>query len=183
MAPLGVVWWIAGGWALDLHLGRQTREHADIDVGVARRDHLRVQSLLACEWQLFKAHQSCLAPWPAAEELREPVHDVWARRDERSPWAFQLMLVEVRDGLWIYRRLPEIRLPLAEVLAGSRDGVPYLRPEVQLLYKGGSSSRRPRDLEDLRRMLPALSAAQVAWLRASLARQFPHGHKWLAELG
>jgi Aminoglycoside-2''-adenylyltransferase len=31
-------WWIAGGWALDLHLGRQTRPHHDIDVLVLRED-------------------------------------------------------------------------------------------------------------------------------------------------
>ena len=29
---LPVPWWIAGGWAIDLYLGRQTRPHEDIDV-------------------------------------------------------------------------------------------------------------------------------------------------------
>jgi len=27
-------YWIFGGWAVDLHLGRVTRDHADIDVAV-----------------------------------------------------------------------------------------------------------------------------------------------------
>jgi len=31
-------WWIPGGWALDLHLGRHTRAHDDMDVLVLRRD-------------------------------------------------------------------------------------------------------------------------------------------------
>lgn len=31
-------WWIAGGWALDLFRGTPTRPHADLDVGVFRRD-------------------------------------------------------------------------------------------------------------------------------------------------
>ncbi len=182
MRPLGVAWWIAGGWALDLHVGRQTREHEDIDIGIARRDHLHVQRLLGAAWSLYKTHQPGLAPWRPGEVLAEPVHDIWARRGDGSPWAFQLMLVEVRGGEWVYRRLPEIRRPLASVVAMSGDGIPYLRPEVQLLYKCGSSGRRPKDLEDLRRMLPFLTAGEVAWLRESLSRQFPGGHEWLLRL-
>ena len=182
MKPLGVVWWIAGGWALDLHAGRKTREHEDLDIGIAWRDHLQVQRALAASWRLYKTHQPGLAPWPLGEELAEPVHDVWARLDDSSPWAFQLMLVEVRGEDWVYRRLPEIRRPLASVVAKTRYGVPYLRPEVQLLYKGGSSGRRPKDLEDLRLMRPLLTAAELAWLREALSRQFPGGHEWLVEL-
>lgn len=29
-------WWISGGWALDLFLGRQTRPHFDIDIAMPR---------------------------------------------------------------------------------------------------------------------------------------------------
>ena len=31
-------WWISGGHALELHLGRSWREHEDSDVGVLRQD-------------------------------------------------------------------------------------------------------------------------------------------------
>jgi hypothetical protein len=31
-------WWICGGWALDLFLGRNTRRHVDLDVALLRRD-------------------------------------------------------------------------------------------------------------------------------------------------
>lgn len=31
MAGFPAPWWIAGGWAVDLSLGRQTRPHGDID--------------------------------------------------------------------------------------------------------------------------------------------------------
>jgi len=31
-------WWVAGGWAIDLHLGHQSRAHQDIDIAVLRRD-------------------------------------------------------------------------------------------------------------------------------------------------
>jgi Aminoglycoside-2''-adenylyltransferase len=31
-------WWIAGGWALDLFLGKGTRAHKDLDIGIFRKD-------------------------------------------------------------------------------------------------------------------------------------------------
>lgn len=41
-----VPWWIAGGWAIDLFLGRRTRQHADTEGLVLRRDQQRVQEHL-----------------------------------------------------------------------------------------------------------------------------------------
>ncbi|MCL4541605.1 MAG: hypothetical protein M1396_04620 [Chloroflexi bacterium] len=31
-------WFIAGGWAIDLFLGRQTRAHKDVEIAVLRQD-------------------------------------------------------------------------------------------------------------------------------------------------
>ena len=44
-STLTVPWWIAGGWALDLFLGVQTREHEDIDVQILRRHQLEVRTV------------------------------------------------------------------------------------------------------------------------------------------
>jgi hypothetical protein len=52
------------------------------------------------------------------------------------------------------------------------DGVPYLAPEIQLLFK--SKGLRPKDYEDARRVIPLLNEEQRAWLRAHL----PSGHEW-----
>ncbi len=41
-ASLTVPWWIAGGWALDLFAGDQSRPHKDLDVGILRNDALHV---------------------------------------------------------------------------------------------------------------------------------------------
>jgi hypothetical protein len=42
MDGLATNWWVAGGWAIDLFLGRQTRHHADTDVLVLYRDQAEV---------------------------------------------------------------------------------------------------------------------------------------------
>lgn len=45
-SALTVPWWIAGGWAIDLYIGTQTREHDDIDVQILRRDQQAVRAIL-----------------------------------------------------------------------------------------------------------------------------------------
>ena len=42
----GVGYWLFGGWAVDFHAGRMTRDHGDIDVAVWAVDRERVAALL-----------------------------------------------------------------------------------------------------------------------------------------
>jgi hypothetical protein len=47
-----LAYWLFGGWAVEFHLGRVTREHADIDIAVWAHDHDRLAALLyAAAWQ------------------------------------------------------------------------------------------------------------------------------------
>jgi len=47
----GIDHWLFGGWAVDFHAGRVTREHDDIDIAVWLADMPRIESLLdACGW-------------------------------------------------------------------------------------------------------------------------------------
>jgi lincosamide nucleotidyltransferase A/C/D/E len=43
----GIEIWIDGGWCVDALLGRQTREHDDLDIAVRRRDAARLRESLA----------------------------------------------------------------------------------------------------------------------------------------
>ncbi|MEC1155726.1 hypothetical protein AB1L05_15845 [Cytobacillus horneckiae] len=45
-APIPLKWWIAGGWALDLYLRKQTRQHDDIDIVILQRDNKILQQFL-----------------------------------------------------------------------------------------------------------------------------------------
>ena len=42
----GIEYWLFGGWAVDFHVGRVTREHDDVDLAVWLEDEKRVASLL-----------------------------------------------------------------------------------------------------------------------------------------
>lgn len=180
-------WWIAGGWAIDLFLGRQTRPHEDLDVLILRRDQLRVQQHLH-GWRLYKTKQptpSTLAPWPANEFLawETGVYDIWAKQTETGGWRFQLMLMEDDTDRWVFRRDPRIGGRVADLGWMTDDGLPVLRPAVQLLYKGRLESRRPKDDADFAAVLPHLAEDARRWLADELRLQFGARHPWIVELG
>lgn len=184
MAPLAGPWWIAGGWAIDLFLGRQTREHEDIDVQTLRRDQHAVRALFG-GWDV----QAALPPprdetWPFRSwrlgELLDPgEHDIWLRPTPTEPWAIQLMIADTVGETWLSRRTPEITRPLAELGGVTADGIPYLAPEVQLFYK--AKNARPKDEADFAQALPALSPERRLWLDNALAVAHP-AHPWRAQL-
>jgi hypothetical protein len=45
----GIEYWLFGGWAVDFHAGRVTRDHADIDIAIWQEDAEAVARLLARE--------------------------------------------------------------------------------------------------------------------------------------
>ncbi|HEU5381678.1 MAG TPA: hypothetical protein VFV38_40175 [Ktedonobacteraceae bacterium] len=59
LRPFTIPWWIAGGWALDLFLGVQTREHEDLDVLFLRRDHHEIRARLQ-GWDVQEAYPELL---------------------------------------------------------------------------------------------------------------------------
>jgi len=144
--PWRCPWWIAGGWAIDLFIGRQTRDHEDCDVELLRRDQMEVQRCLV-GWDLHTAANGVLRPWPPRVWLGDEIHSIWCRPTADAPWAVQVMFAEAREEHWVYRRQQGITRPLGEVGLCTPDGLPFLAPEMQLLYKsthsakGGSSTR------------------------------------------
>ncbi|GAA0847513.1 hypothetical protein GCM10008915_55420 [Bifidobacterium pullorum subsp. gallinarum] len=177
-AAIPARWHIAGGWALDLYVGEQTREHSDIDIFILREEQTVIYTELTQEWTLYKANQGILSLWEKGEYLHA-VGDVWVSKNHEAPFSFQMMLVEAEQDNWIYGREPSIRRPLPDIFLKTDHGIPYLRPEIQLLYKGGSKKIREKDERDLIRVLPLLDPQAKEWLIYALRTQFPEGHPWI----
>ena len=164
-------WWICGGRALELHLGRSWRAHDDIDVGVLREDASGLSQLLE-GWDVEIAASGVLSPW-AGSALRseEGQNNLWCRRRPDQPWCLDVTIGEGTQGLWIFRRDPTIRVPWGEAILRTQEGVPYLAPELQLLYK--SKDRRPKDDQDAREVIPVLTPGQRSQMRALLTVDHP----------
>ncbi len=177
LAGLSVPWWIAGGWALDLFTGRQTRAHDDIEIALYRGDLEALRSHLH-GWDLRIAAAGELSEWGEGQ-AREDMHTLWARERGHEAWQLEVVVEERSGDRWTYRRHPGIGANARDIGRRTAAGIPYLRPEIVLLYK--SKGARAKDETDLITVLPHLDAAQRGFLAAALWTTAP-GHRWLERL-
>jgi hypothetical protein len=180
LAGLAAPWWVAGGWALGLYLGRETRRHGDLDVLIRRNDQLLLQRHLA-GWDLHKTKQPGLKPWSRDEYLAPPINDIWCRRAPDSPWCMQLMLIETVSEQWVFRRNPSIGGPVSQLGRKTAWGIPYLAPEIQLLYKANPAPLA-KDDADFAAVLPVLAQSAREWLLHALRQCLPETHPWVVQL-
>jgi hypothetical protein len=171
-------WWVAGGWSIDLFLGRQTRPHGDIDIAVLRDEQHLLRAHLR-DWDLQVAYEGGLSPWDGTW-LEAPRHILWARPDATAPWTLEFLLEDRSGGEWSFRRDATVRLPLTNLGLTGASGVPYLRAEVSLLYKAKGADL-DRNAADFKAVLPALDGEQRRWLCAALERAHP-AHAWIERL-
>jgi hypothetical protein len=178
LAGIKVPWWVAGGWAVDLFLGFKTRSHKDLDLGVLRRDVANVQ-LLMSEWDVFEVKAATLYRLSRNELPRPDVNSLWCRPKNARDWSLELMLDESDGNQWVFRRLTTVRRSLASAIRRTSDGIPYLAPEIQLLYK----ARNPRreDQADFENVLERLGPSERGWLSDALLEVHPD-HAWLTRL-
>ena len=86
-------WTLCGGCSLDLIVGRRTRSHADIDVGVFR------SQLDACLHAIGRDQVFLCRPagsrvlWDGSA-IDPAVHDIWISDRDRKHWLMQIMVFE-----------------------------------------------------------------------------------------
>jgi hypothetical protein len=167
-------WWICGGHALELHLGRSWRAHEDTDLGVVRSDVSLLASVLR-SWDIHVAAAGKLSPWTGtAVRAAFDENNLWCRRSPDGLWELDVIVGDGNDDMWIYRRDSRIWLPWDQAVLHTERGTPYLAPELQLLFK--SKSIREKDELDARQVIPALEPDR----RGRLATMLPHDHPWRA---
>lgn len=175
-------WLFSSGWALDIFLGRVTRVHHDVDVVVPRAKVQAVREHLdAGGWELVLPLGGRLEPWPPGSPLAPDIQ-IHAHRDGAF---IDLLLTEMTEETWTYRRKPSITCPAGRAFLRTADGLPYLAPELVLLFKSKNTSvnqhERPQDEGDFNAVLPQLSAEQRNWLREALGQTDP-AHPWRQRL-
>jgi hypothetical protein len=196
-------WFLCGGWAADAWLGRQTRDHADVDIALRHDDQHAVFTRLT-GWTLVghdpNVPDDTDEPW-TGRHLDPPAHIhvptaasplAGTAGTRHAEYEFEFLLNEHAGPDLVLNSEHRITTPLARCVRESPWGVPTLAPEVVLFYKGrGNLSRReletrtdrlrPRDQQDFEALLPTLTPPERAWLRDSLRRARPD-HGWLPRL-
>ena len=168
-------WYVLGGWALDLFLDRQTREHADLEIGVREEDFDEIQAALT-GLELFVIGDG--RAWPLNEQSAQEHRQRWVR-EPGGPWRVDVIRERWDADEWVYRRDDRVRCPSSGAIAETSDGIPFLQPELVLLFK--AKDTRPKDTADFALTLPALEHDRRRWLHRALSIAHP-GHRWLDEL-
>ncbi|MFI7322755.1 nucleotidyltransferase domain-containing protein [Streptomyces venezuelae] len=177
LAGVSAPWCVAAGWALDLFRGTQTREHGDIEIAVPAAEFPKIRGRFP--GYVFDAVGSGRIWEKATPDVLAATHQTWLRDPSTGGYLLDVFR-EPHDGMtWICRRDETIRLPYSKIVHHTPSGIPYLAPELVLLFK--AKHARPKDQDDFNATLPHMSSAQRTALADFLTRVHP-GHRWLENL-
>ena len=177
LAGITTPWCVAAGWALDLFRGIQTREHGDIEIAMPAASFPEIRDRFP--GYAFDAVSSGRIWENAAPHVLAATHQTWLR--DRATGNYLLdVFREPHDGeTWICRHDETIRLAYGQIIHHTLDGIPYLAPELVLLFK--AKHARPKDQADFDETIPHMTPAQRQALAGLLTRAHP-GHHWQANL-
>jgi len=192
LSGLSKSWYVAGGWAIDLYLQECRRKHKDIDIAVFRQDQLVIQRFfLDMGWKLWKyvGDEDVLEPWWPDEKLELPNRGVFVEPIHTAIEHIDLLLSEKSGQQWWYHRDARITHPIPTVGIHSATGVPYLSPEIVLLFKArhlyvdepNYILHRQADESDFQAVHKLLTTKRRAWLRKAIELLYP-SHPWLQSL-
>jgi hypothetical protein len=168
-------WGVVGGWSIDLHLGRQTRHHGDLEIAVPQQSFgLVAAAVTDLEWDVVGDGHL----WPYPEAL-DDFPQTWLRDPTSGSFLLDVIRESHDDATWRYRRDPTITVPYVEAYLRTEHGLRYLAPELAVLFK--AKHQRPKDEQDFVAVLPAMNEQQRHRLRTWLERTEP-GHAWLKAL-
>ncbi|MEU1198659.1 hypothetical protein ABZ446_20765 [Streptomyces sp. NPDC005813] len=174
---VGVTWCVAAGWALDLFRGEQSRPHGDLEIAVPAAGFPEIRGRFP-EYVFDAVGSGRVWPGAGAEALAA-THQTWLRDPTSGQFLFDVFREPHEGGTWIFRRDEGLRLPYDTIIERTADGIPYLAPELALLFK--ARAQRPKDQADFDAVLPLLGRARRDVLAGLLATVHPR-HPWLTEL-
>ncbi|SDF74094.1 hypothetical protein SAMN05216553_10350 [Lentzea fradiae] len=167
-------WYVAGGWALDLFRGGQSRPHKDLEIAVPAGGFAEIRACFP--GFVFDVASSGLVWFDARPDVLATTHQTWLRDPATGHYLCDVFR-EPHDGdTWICRRAETVRLPYDAVVERTADGIPFLAPELALLFK--AKAVRPKDQADFEGVLPLLGRDRRRRLAGWLERVHP-GHPWL----
>ncbi|ETI70562.1 nucleotidyltransferase domain-containing protein [Neobacillus vireti] len=173
MSGFDKTWFFAGGWAIDLFIGEETREHKDIEIAVFRKDQFYLKDYLK-EWDFKMVLKGKFHTWDH-EFLDLPIHEIHAS-NLLSGDKMEILLNETKDNDWRFRRDLRISYPIKSIWSVTETGIPYLNPEIVLLYK--AKNTREKDHQDFNAIKDYLDKEKRKWLQFALEKHEPE-HKWL----
>lgn len=194
---------ICGGYAIDLFLNKETRRHSDIDISAYWQD--RDNIILYMQSSGFHVYEMCGGN--TAHHITDINNQIRAKRNifcfkedckliklipqneadmyyidfdhsGQTELDFVEFLFNHRSAdSFLYARNKVISLSLDRAILYN-NGIPYLAPELVLLYKSTDTEREGYQ-SDFDLAMEKMSEEQTQWLKTALKTMNPSGHKWL----
>ena len=194
---------VCGGFAIELFLNREIRKHGDIDISAYWQDRDKI--ILYMQELGFNVFEMCGGG--IAHHITDVTKQIKAKRNifcfkdscklvkltpqgqkdmyyldfdhsGQTKLDFIEFLFNNRNvDSFLYARNESITLPLSRTIL-TRNNIPYLAPELVLLYKSTDTQREGYQL-DFDYAMVEMTAEQKEWLRTALKTMNPSGHKWL----
>lgn len=192
-----------GGQALDLFLGYESRIHGDIDICAFWNERNSIiQFMQSMGYKVYemlgggRAHAITDGSDLVEKKknifcFREgcPLVKTYPPDEDGSCWMeffhigqskldyIEFLFNDQSQDAFEYARNREITLKMEKAVL-SRDGIPYLAPELCLLYKSTDTEREGYQ-QDFELTYQSMNALQREWLRKALLKEYPKGHPWL----
>jgi len=192
-----------GGHALDMFLGYESRVHGDIDICAFWEDRDKIiEYMISQGYKVYEMLGGGRAhPITGTSNLIRlkknifccledcPLVKTYTIEEDGNCWMeffhvgqtkldyIEFLFNNKSDSRFEYVRNPEITLELDKAICFS-DDIPYLAPEIILLYKSTDIDRQGYQ-QDFELAYKAMSDEQKQWLQSALKREFPDGHKWI----
>lgn len=170
-------WYIAGGWAVDLGIGKITREHHDLDICIFREHTQDVLDYFK-DWEIGVAlpgvHE--LAPCCSAKDTAAPRYCLHLHQRNRF---IEILLTDRVGDYVIYRRDHAVTMSIHDFKRMDDNGRLYVNPIWQLLFK--SKNPREHDELDFRNYLQVMTDNERKWLLQQLNHAEPNS-PWIGEL-
>ena len=198
--PFDSKWFVSGGWAIDLHLDRITRERGDLDISVPHSDRLDcIEFFLSKDWQVEGKLCDGFKTLREISDYDDEVHYFWSfpkgvgfmgeyvdergnrrisynRTTQNDLDYIEVFFDRIEDGQYIFRRDPRVKQREERAIL-VRDGVRYLAPELVLLFKSNDLSEK--NLMDFDAAIGSLDTEAVTWLKGALSLIYAGIHPWL----
>ena len=193
---------VCGGFALDLFLGYETRTHGDIDILAFWEDREKIITYMQSKGYIVyemlgggKVHR--ITDIKMQEKLRKNIFcctedcelvrlydtdeaDVYWLDFQHTGLTklnyIEFLFNEKTEEEFVYARDERVRRGMANAILET-DGVPYLAPELCLLFKSTDIEREGYQ-QDFELTVGKLSAEQRTWFEKSMELLYPEGHRW-----
>jgi len=177
---LNVRWCVVGGWALELAGVLPPRPHSDVEIAVPQFEFERLREWLP-SYEFFVIGRHGMWPAESADGAFFDNPQTFIRDPRSGTWKADVIRSQYDCDTWVFQLDRSVRRPYDAAVGATSDAIPYLRPELVLLYKALSPKEKKND-GDFRASTGSLTRSEQRWLADTLAVIAGPDHPWLSRL-